>query len=538
MTMENAELREHLRKLEKRIIVVYLIGLVAILGLATVANYLMKYQEARQTSSLIHRAAARDPREALYTLDEAELNFFNGIVYFDQDGEKIFSVPADLDPDLAAKPSFAQNLIYSRIKIDLFFDPTEKVRVGSVLFLFNRFSYGLWAFLIWGSFLLGTIPLIRLSRIRLTENYKRDVALREESTRAELARRVRHDIGSPLGALLIATEDLLNLDDQKRSMIKTGLQRIQEIVSELELIRVRPNQTTNPKFTERRSQAIAPIIQDIVQEKKIRLAFSRAIAVSFESLGDAQLLYSNVRASELKRALSNILENAIEACTDRGRILVSVKKIGGDAVIAIQDDGRGIPKKMLSMVTQKGFTFGKPNSGDGLGLFYAKNTIEEVGGKLEIESDEGVGTVVSIHLPLAASPAWYRTIIDVPQNGCVVILDDQKSSHLSLRVRLEEIRSNGAKFELTTFFKPTDFVRWLEASPGAATRSDVLFLLDYDLGKGEKTGLQIANENGLSSNTILVTANADSDEIQRQCEAQKLGLVAKQQISSIEFRAV
>lgn len=536
--MENAELREHLRKLEKRIIVVYLIGLVAILGLATVANYLMKYQEARQTSSLIHRAAARDPREALYTLDEAELNFFNGIVYFDQDGEKIFSVPADLDPDLAAKPSFAQNLIYSRIKIDLFFDPTEKVRVGSVLFLFNRFSYGLWAFLIWGSFLLGTIPLIRLSRIRLTENYKRDVALREESTRAELARRVRHDIGSPLGALLIATEDLLNLDDQKRSMIKTGLQRIQEIVSELELIRVRPNQTTNPKFTERRSQAIAPIIQDIVQEKKIRLAFSRAIAVSFESLGDAQLLYSNVRASELKRALSNILENAIEACTDRGRILVSVKKIGGDAVIAIQDDGRGIPKKMLSMVTQKGFTFGKPNSGDGLGLFYAKNTIEEVGGKLEIESDEGVGTVVSIHLPLAASPAWYRTIIDVPQNGCVVILDDQKSSHLSLRVRLEEIRSNGAKFELTTFFKPTDFVRWLEASPGAATRSDVLFLLDYDLGKGEKTGLQIANENGLSSNTILVTANADSDEIQRQCEAQKLGLVAKQQISSIEFRAV
>ncbi len=529
--MKDSELKEHLQALERRILVIYGLGLLVLIGLSLVSNFLMKDQAARQAASMIKRSVARDFRETLYTLNDAELDYFNAVAYFNRDSERLFSLPAGLDLNLINRPSFWQALVYSRIDVGIFFDHEEKNKVGSVLFVFNRFSHTPWAFLIWISFLLGTLPVIRSSRHRLIENYKRDVILREESTRADLARRVRHDIASPLGALRIASRDLTSLSELNSSTIQKSIERISEIAAELELIRLSDIQSVS---NEKCVQPITNIIQDIIQEKRMRLAFTRKIAIVTDFEPGAAVIFSEFVASEMRRALSNIIENAIESVESRGRIVIKLWSKSEFVFIEVIDGGQGIAANILSRVTEKGFT--SKENGTGLGLFYAEQTVCACDGKLEIESIEGAGTTVRISLPLSVPPGWYTDKINVPRGGTVVILDDQISSQISLQVRLEELKAEGVEFQIKVFQNSEDFIFWHKGQQETSL-AQTLYLVDYDLGPGEPTGLDVARELCLSTNAVLVTANFESGDVQRGCVEQNMWLLPKPLVPTIGLNA-
>ena len=69
-------------------------------------------------------------------------------------------------------------------------------------------------------------------------------------------------------------------------------------------------------------------------------------------------------------------------------------------VIAVRDNGKGIPKHLLTRVKQGGVSFGKPG-GHGLGLAHAQALMKAHGGSLEIESETQKGTAVILQLPVA-----------------------------------------------------------------------------------------------------------------------------------------
>lgn len=534
--MNNSDLKSHLQRLERKLLAIYALGLIALGGLSLVSNYLMKDQAARQATSMIKRTVIRDFRETIYTLNDAELGYFKAVVYFNRHGERLFSLPAGLDPELVTHPNFWQRILYSPIQLSIYFDQAEKNKVGSVLFIFNRFSHAPWAFLIWIGFLLATLPVVRQSRLRLIENYKRDLTLREESARADLARRVRHDIRSPLSALRIGNYKLKNRSDSATDIIAKATDRINEIVEELDLIRV-PKEGLIQTTRERRVQPILDIVQNIVQETRIRLAYSRKIAVLLNLSTAAPLLYVDAIASELKRTLANVIENSVEACGEPGQVVVKLEKQGNDIVIEIKDNGKGIPAGLLSKVMQKGFTHGKKPDGSGLGLFYAESAIRGIGGRIEISSQENVETIVRIFLPAAVPPAWYRSSLDVPIGGTVLILEDQESSELAVRVRLDELRLTGVEFAVISFKSPLELLKWHERR-SQADIARTLYLFDYDLGEGNMTGVDVAKKLSVHASTVLLTANFDSVEVQQHCVEHGIGLVPKPNIQSIALRAI
>ncbi len=535
--MNDSELKIHLQRLERKLFVIYGVGLLVLITLALVSNYLMKDQAAKQATSMIKRTVTRDFREAVYTLNDAELDYFKAVVYFNGDSDRLFSLPANLDLNLINQPSFLTSLLDSRIETNLYFDSQEKNKIGSVVYIFNRFSHVPWAFCIWLFFVLGTIPIIRDSRLRLMKNYRRDVRLHEETTRADLAQRVRHDIRSPLGALQIAIQDLASLPVRQGAIIKKATDRINEIVAELELIRVVPDMPTGLSKSEKSRQAVLTVVQDIIQEKRTRLGRGGQIYIAPEFSRDAFFLFSDFNASEMKRALSNIIENSIEACGGAGKIQVKIH--GTDEMIAVEikDNGKGISPEILNHVTEKGFTRGK-TAGSGLGLYYARKTIEESGGHLKIESTEHKGTHVQILLPRLTPPKWYTNNVAVPHGGTVVILDDQESFQLSLRSRLDELTDRGVGFSIEAFKKPSEFLNWYEAHRNKIKAENTVYFFDYDLGSGEQNGLDIAATFGLQTNTFLMTGHYDLEDIQKRCVAQNLKLVPKSQISSLELRVV
>jgi signal transduction histidine kinase len=100
----------------------------------------------------------------------------------------------------------------------------------------------------------------------------------------------------------------------------------------------------------------------------------------------------------LRRALSNVFNNAREAMPNGGELCVSVSLQHGAGHIVISDNGAGIPAYILPHVFEPFFSWRKPSYA-GLGLSFAKSIIENHGGSISIESSLQKGTRIYIVLP-------------------------------------------------------------------------------------------------------------------------------------------
>jgi len=108
----------------------------------------------------------------------------------------------------------------------------------------------------------------------------------------------------------------------------------------------------------------------------------------------------DVDPTEVKRAVLNLLTNAVEACTAGGRVCVAAQMEDGDGQcrITVQDDGHGIPQDVEKHLFEPLFTT-KGSRGTGLGLALVKKVVEEHGGRVEVESEAGRGTAFHVIIP-------------------------------------------------------------------------------------------------------------------------------------------
>lgn len=113
--------------------------------------------------------------------------------------------------------------------------------------------------------------------------------------------------------------------------------------------------------------------------------------------------WANVNKILMTHAIANILDNAIKYSDTGGHIRVETSTNQNKAVIKISDQGIGIHKSDLSLVQERFYRAGNSNfaNGSGLGLSLCKEIVEKFKGRLIIESEIGVGTSVSLLLPLA-----------------------------------------------------------------------------------------------------------------------------------------
>lgn len=100
----------------------------------------------------------------------------------------------------------------------------------------------------------------------------------------------------------------------------------------------------------------------------------------------------------IKTCLYNIILNAFQSMPQGGELRMEVRHLDTKVFISIQDTGIGIPKEKLSMVFEPFFT--TKQDGLGLGLALTKRIIEEHEGKVDIKSEVGRGSTVTIILPV------------------------------------------------------------------------------------------------------------------------------------------
>lgn len=104
----------------------------------------------------------------------------------------------------------------------------------------------------------------------------------------------------------------------------------------------------------------------------------------------------------LGEALSNLISNSMKFTSQGGKIQITAKQKQGSAIISIADTGAGIPKdkqhKLFNKFSQ--IEDASASIGKGLGLYLARGIVEAHGGTIDIDSDRGRGTTISITLPM------------------------------------------------------------------------------------------------------------------------------------------
>ncbi|WP_375563191.1 PAS domain S-box protein [Bernardetia sp. OM2101] len=103
---------------------------------------------------------------------------------------------------------------------------------------------------------------------------------------------------------------------------------------------------------------------------------------------------------ELIQVWTNIIHNAIQAMKNKGRLFIQTSIEDNKVLVAIQDSGGGIPKKIQNRIFDAFFTTKGVGEGSGLGLDITRKIIEKHNGKIWFEALEGVGTTFFIELPI------------------------------------------------------------------------------------------------------------------------------------------
>ncbi|TVQ78103.1 MAG: sensor histidine kinase [Bradymonadales bacterium] len=338
----------------------------------------------------------------------------------------------------------------------------------------------------------------------------------KDAALGKMASQIAHDIRSPLAALNIFLRDAHSMPEEKRDLLRSAVHRIHDIANNLLPKRKGLFVTQDGPQIE----LVSSLLDRLVTEKRIQYRRNRKIEIHFKLARSAYAAFAKLESSSFLRAVSNLIDNAVEAIeAEEGQISVSLRCQPDSLIVLVEDNGRGIPSDKLHRVFQRGVSYQKPG-GSGLGLSYAKEVVEACDGQLGILSKPGKGTRVSIRLPKASDPAWFLSSIQIWDGMRVAIADDDSSIHRIWDGRFRSFRAEELGVELKHFWSLSELDHWkLE---DLDFQSFDLFLMDYEFFGESKTGLDWLKDNRLVDRAILVTSRFEEAALQAQAE--RLGL--------------
>jgi signal transduction histidine kinase len=102
---------------------------------------------------------------------------------------------------------------------------------------------------------------------------------------------------------------------------------------------------------------------------------------------------------ELNQVWTNLIHNALQAMHYQGTMTLALRQFNGEAVVSVSDTGCGIPETIRGKIFDAFFTTKPIGEGSGLGLNIVKKIVEKHQGRIEVQSQEQIGTTISVYLP-------------------------------------------------------------------------------------------------------------------------------------------
>jgi two-component system, NtrC family, nitrogen regulation sensor histidine kinase NtrY len=207
----------------------------------------------------------------------------------------------------------------------------------------------------------------------------------------EMARQVAHEIKNPLTPMRLGMQHLRRVYRERREEFDRTLDETSErILAEIDRLDTIARAFSRFAAPTDRNQPMDRIDLGRVVGEVVQLYRLAEEGCEVQLTAEPQALGAG-RVDEVKEVIVNLLENARNA----GASVVKVTVAPG--LIRVADNGAGIPADLLPRVFEPRFS--TTTSGSGLGLAIVRRLVESWGGRVEVESEPGQGTTVSVRLP-------------------------------------------------------------------------------------------------------------------------------------------
>lgn len=238
----------------------------------------------------------------------------------------------------------------------------------------------------------------------ITERKRAEVALIEKEKLAatgRMAAAIAHEVNNPLESIMNLAY-LLTHDPglSEKSAYYAGL-LLQEVERASEITRRTLSFYRSPSLPDHVD--LAQVFDSIIRSKQASVR-EKGITVESEVQGEGKVWGL---AGELGQVISNLLENAIDAIGQNGRIRLRARDIGGgeSVQISVCDNGSGIPAAVVERIFEPFFTT-KNSRGSGLGLWVTRGIVEKHNGTIRVRTvRSGIrhGTIFTVILPRGMS---------------------------------------------------------------------------------------------------------------------------------------
>jgi two-component system phosphate regulon sensor histidine kinase PhoR len=226
-----------------------------------------------------------------------------------------------------------------------------------------------------------------------------------EQIRTDFVVNVTHEMKTPLTAIIGYLETIQggainNIEDTKKfiDIILRQSQRLNRLVEDLMIISKLELGEINLQFE---NVSINEALNGALPVVAVK-AEAKKIAVENNIAGNLPQVFADF--DRLTQILVNILDNAVKFTPDSGKITIDAKHDNGYVVVSISDTGVGVPKEEVQRLGERFYRVDRDRSrelgGTGLGLSIVKHLMIAQRGKMEIESQLGQGTKVSLFFPI------------------------------------------------------------------------------------------------------------------------------------------
>jgi PAS domain S-box-containing protein len=231
---------------------------------------------------------------------------------------------------------------------------------------------------------------------------------RLEELKAEFISTVSHELRTPIAAVhgaaqTLERKDVVFTDDLRRqllSVISHQSERLALLVNDILL--ASQFESGGPDL------ASEPVDVAEIAARVIEAARTHAPnELSLELIAPSDLAPVVTDGDKLQQVLANLVGNAVKYSRDTGRIEVRLEPSPTHLRIAVRDEGVGIPQLEQQRIFEKFYrlpTMSFAVGGTGLGLYICRELVRRMGGRIWVESSEGVGSTFFVELPLSSAP--------------------------------------------------------------------------------------------------------------------------------------